>query len=331
MAREGFVIRFLQPFAVAAVLGFLAACGGGTVVPVGGIPPYTGPGAGGTPQASVRVAPAYATALVGTPVTFIAEVSDAPGRVVGYRWARSFDGGKTFVDIAGATDRSYSLGGVTLGDDAAVFRVTLTAVDDNNNVYEKRAFCWLAVAATQGVVFEDGEFLPENWVPPSDGERITSGGNPGAFRQMVGPLPGAVEPFHTYQRAAYDPASEGPIYVIDFEEDCTLIWWSSPSVPQVDSYPLIEQDGRKYVASSPRPWEVYDHCGETTWRKMRRASLGSRDFTLVAGPACNVGQSCPDFSAVGQPMRFGYQRRPSGGQGSVKHGIDNWKVTVWKR
>jgi hypothetical protein len=250
---------------------------------------------------------------------------------MGFQWARSFDGGKTFVDIAGATDRSYSLSGVTLGDDAAVFRVTL-AVLNYNKVYVTGAFCWLAVAATQGVVFEDGDFLPENWVPTTDGERISSGGNPGAFWQMAEISPGADPVFHTYQSAAYDPASEGPIYVIDFEEDCARIWSSSQFVPQVDSYLMIEQAGRKYVASSLRPYERHQiDCGETTWRQMRRSSLGSRDFTLVAGPECNVGQSCPDFSAVGQPMRFGYLRRLSAGGGSIKHGIDNWKVTVWKR
>jgi hypothetical protein len=95
---------------------------------------------------------------------------------------------------------------------------------------------------------------------------------------------------------------------------------------------MIEQAGRKYVASSLRPWERYRiYCGENTWRQMRRSSLGSRDFALAAGPECNVGQSCPDFSAAGQPMRFGYERWLSGGAVSMTHGIDNWKVTVWKR
>jgi hypothetical protein len=325
--------HWLRGLALAAIsaLGIVAiVASGGGGVPVGGIPPYTGPGASGDPQPSVRVAPPYVTALAGTTVTFTAEASDAQGGV-GYQWARSFDVGKTFVDIAGATDRSYSLGGVTLGDDAAVFRVRLKVL--NYKLYETSAFCWLAVAATPGVVFEDGEFLPENWVSTTDGQRVTSGGNPGAFRQMDG-ASGAVRTFHTYRSAAFDPASEGPIYVIDFEEDCTPIQWSGSPVPQVFSHPMIEQAGRKYVASSSRPWEVYGiQCGETTWRKIRRSSLGSRDFTLAAGPECNVGQSCPDFSAAGLPMRFGYERHLSGGGLSVSmtHGIDNWKVTVWKR
>ena len=45
-----------------------------------------------------------------------------------------------------------------------------------------------------------------------------------------------------------------------------------------------------------------------------------------------VGETCPDFSASAAPMRFGYWRISFGGPGgSIAHGIDNWKVTVWKR
>jgi hypothetical protein len=62
------------------------------------------------------------------------------------------------------------------------------------------------------------------------------------------------------------------------------------------------------------------------------ASLRATDFTLSDGPACHAGEACPDFSSQGTPMRFGFWRTSTGQVGaSVAHGIDNWKVTVWKR
>ena len=61
-------------------------------------------------------------------------------------------------------------------------------------------------------------------------------------------------------------------------------------------------------------------------------SLAPADFRLFDGPACATGEACPDFSASGAPMRFGYWRASLGNPGgSIAHGIDNWKVTLWKR
>jgi len=49
-------------------------------------------------------------------------------------------------------------------------------------------------------------------------------------------------------------------------------------------------------------------------------------------PPCAAGESCPDFSATAAPMRFGYWRISYGMTGdTIAHGIDNWKVTVWRR
>ncbi len=326
---------------VISALGIVAivGSGGGSI---GGIPPYTGPGAGSqpTPRVTVVVEPAYVTALVGTLVTFTAEVPNADSSIT-YQWARSFDGGKSFVDIAGATGRTYSLNGVTLGDDAAVFRVRVKA---SSSLYgSPTALGHLAVSAWQGVVFEDGDFALDNWIASTETkegapsivhseERIGSGGSPGAFRQMMVQMAsgsGGGRVFHTWQSATYDPALEGPLYVIDFEEDCMVMQGALTT-----SRLMIEQAGRKYVASSRRLGEMsgVDSCASTSWRQMKRSSFASRDFTLADGPGCDVDQSCPDFSATGQPIRFGYQRAPSGAPGAfITHGIDNWRVTVWKR
>lgn len=62
------------------------------------------------------------------------------------------------------------------------------------------------------------------------------------------------------------------------------------------------------------------------------ASLGVANFVLVNGPAFGVGQSCPDFSAGGALLQFGYIRDAlqlaSAPAASILHGVDNRKVTV---
>jgi hypothetical protein len=65
-----------------------------------------------------------------------------------------------------------------------------------------------------------------------------------------------------------------------------------------------------------------------------QSSLAAQDFVLLDGPACGAGDSCPDFSASAAPLRFGFVRNSqalAGVAGTIAHGIDNWKVTVWRR
>ena len=92
---------------------------------------------------------------------------------------------------------------------------------------------------------------------------------------------------------------------------------------------LLEQTGRKYIANIRDNPSVIP----TVWSNVgSRSSLRPADFNLIDGPACQAGESCPDFSSAGAPMRFGYWRISFGTQGqSIAHGIDNWKVTVWRR
>ena len=288
------------------------------------------------PTAAVSVQPPYVTALVGAPVTYSAETTDASGAVT-YQWSRSSDGGSHFADIAGATGNTYALAGVNLGDDGAVFRVVATA---SNGI--AHAVSHLAVSATPGLVFEDGEFQPADWLitpfgdanapaPIATDERQTSGGNPGAFRKMVFRLPAfalAGRVFYTSLRATYDPPTQGAIYVIDYAEDGISLQENTST--STESAMLLEQGGRIYIANVrsagvdllPTSWSAVES----------RSSLSPQDFNLFTGPACPTGESCPDFSALGRPMRFGYWRISSGVQGdSIAHGIDNWKVTVWRR
>ena len=288
----------------------------------------------------------FITALVGTPVTFIVEthataafVSNTVTGPLSFQWRRSSDGGGTYVDIAGATGATYSLASVNLSDDGAVFRVDVR-VGNGGGVY---TLGHLAVSATPGIVFEDGEFLPAIWFaspavdPPGtqtvhSEERLATGGNPDAFRRMVYQVTQAevsasvslsASVFYTSLSATYDPASQGAIYVIDYSEDCIAFQSPGSTVSNL----LIEQGGRKYLSNTTGP------CFLPTWSAVAgRSSLSLKDFRQVDGPACVTGESCLDFSASALPMRFGYWRGSYVPPGvSLAYGIDNWKVTVWRR
>jgi hypothetical protein len=331
---------------VIAVLGVAAivGSGGGSI---GGIPPYTGPGSGSPPtplpMITAEVRPTYATAFVGTSVTFVAEVISAPGSVT-YQWSRSFDGGNTFVDIAGATGESYTLTGVGPGDDGAVFRVRIQSPPGLGWGELVWARGYLTVSATPGIVFEDSEFLAENWLasPLTETsvsslvhaeEHVASGGNPAAFGKMTVQLPTSrVDVLYSARSALYDPATQGAILHFDYTEDC-IVLQSGASI-YVASNLLIEQAGRKYVSSNYRINEgvTVNDCTSKTWHELRRGVLTIEAFKLVDGPPCGASEPCPDFSATAEPIRFGYHRLVAGGSGdSVAHGIDNWKVTVWRK
>ncbi len=318
------------------LLGLVAIVGSGGGAP--GFPPCEPPicpdGPPPPPLPSASVEPAYITALVGTGVTFTAQTSNLSGSL-SYQWRRSSDGGITFNDIAGATGRTYSLPSVNLGDDGARFKATVTG----GNGVVRSLVGQLAVSATPGIVIEDKEFLPADWIvsPVADpgqlpfvhsDERVTTGGNPGAYRKMVFQLPqgaGAARLFYASLSATYDPALQGGVYVIDYAEDCIVLQPSASS--SVLSSLVIEQGGRRYLTNTN------SDCVLDRWNPQpSRASLGVSDFRLFDGPACNAGESCPDFSASAPPMRFGYWRLAFGVPGDViGHGIDNWKVTVWRR
>jgi len=136
---------------------------------------------------------------------------------------------------------------------------------------------------------------------------------------------GSARVFSSSLASTYDPATQGAVYAIDYSEDCIDL---PPGYPgSTLSSLVIEQGGRRFLSNTS------DGCLATTWRTgADRASLAPGDFRLFDGPACAAGETCPDFSASAAPMRFGYWRISFGGPGgSIAHGIDNWKVTVWKR
>jgi hypothetical protein len=324
-------------------LGVVVALGIASIVGSGGVAflPSDCPSgydcSGAVPPVPI-VRPAYVTAQVGTPVTFLAQASNVPATQLGFQWSRSSDGGAHYVDIAGATRDTLSLPSVNLADDAAIFRVTASA-----NGLSGSAVAHRAVSASPGLVFTDGEFQPTDWLatplpdstasapaPAHTEERMATGGNPGAYRKMViqlAPQAGTGVVAYTSSAASYEPQAQGAVYVIDYAEDGISLETGFSKFTR--SALLLEQGGRRYIAT---PADSYSRLS-TVWDVSQNTpSLRAKDFSLYDGPACQALESCPDFSSLGAPMKFGHWRISSGPQGaSLAHGIDNWKVTVWRR
>lgn len=337
-ATGAWTVRQIAALAGIATLGLGAIVGsGGGAVP--GYPPCGPPlcSVGPVlPAAGVTLQAPYVTAQVGTAASFTAVVSgiSAPS----YGWQRSNDGGTSYADMPGATGSSLTLAAVNLADDGARFRVTVAG----GALGSFSAVGQLAVSASPGTAYEDGEFEPADWVrQPAVGpapapavhlaERIPAGGNPGAYWHMqIQPPLGAASARVGYlsTSARYDPRLSGAVYVIDYAEDCNSVQASTGVF--TEAWLLLEQGGRQYVGNARGESAA---CSLVGWHAMRsQGSLRAQDFVRVDGPACAVGESCPDFSASALPMRFGMARQSYATPGfTVFHGIDNWRVTVWRR
>lgn len=290
-----------------------------------------------TPATSIY--PIKLTVQAGTSAAFTAQTSgiDQPR----FQWRRSGDGGVNFVDVAGATAATYTLAQVQFADDGATFLVDVRGSRDNTVLASSNAGT-LLVSSMPAVIFSDGEFDPADWSansmaePAQNGpthfeDRRAAGGSPGAYRHMLHTMtagPSSLRVLNTKASAIYDPQTLGAIHAIDYTEDCDLLSASSSSF-NVVSYPTIEQAGRRYVASHGRG------CLSSWVNNFNQLpSLGTTDFVQVDGPACANGESCPDFSASAGALRFGFERRASVRAGvpagSIEHGIDNWKVSIWR-
>jgi alpha-tubulin suppressor-like RCC1 family protein len=193
------------------------------------------------------------------------------------------------------------------------------------------------------VVFEDTEFASATWqaivtATPIDGPLLStaqaqSGGHPDAYRTMTHimqrPLDGelTLQIVHLKLDAVYTPAARGAIDRIDYREDRIR----AEAQPLQGSF-AFQQGDRLFVPNVPG-----DDGDPLTsqWTTARWTGLRADRFVVVAGEPCPPATPCPDFSASGAPITFGYFRQSSAGRAdprfSVTHGIDNWRVTVFRQ
>ena len=322
----------LAGIVAAGLVTIVGSGGGGFLCP--------GPCEGDFPSGPIppTIEPPSVTLQVGSTALFSVR---APGIAnPTYQWSRATRGG-FFTAIRGATGATYTLAGANLGDDGTKLFASVQGGFNGKQVVVDSSRAQLAVSSMPGVVFQDSEFQPADWSvatisePSSNGpthieEQALNGGNPGAYRKMTIVMPAGptkLYAFHTFAAASYDPASHGPVYLIDFTQDCHVL----PGTLGVGPTLLIEQDGRRYISGGPTL------CGSSSWSNtvLIPGTFSAADFLRVDGPGCAAGESCPNFSATGKPIRFGFANSNEGLAGfagaSGGFGIDNWKVTVWRR
>ena len=332
--------RLRMPWWRALTLVAIVALGLVGIVGSGGGFPCPGPCAGDFPPEPTMptIAPPFNSVQVGGSFAFSARATDFANP--SYQWWRAPRGGPLSA-IAGATGASYTASGANLLDDGSVFMVSVSGSFNGRQVNMSSGLAPLTVSSMPPVVFQDSEFLAADWssaaiiAPASNGpthveQQATTGGNPGAYRQTTLAMPagpGTLYVFETMSAAVYDPAVQGPLYVVDFSQDCLAL----PGILGVGPMLLLEQNGRRYIAGGPTL------CGAGTWSSatLIPGHFGATDFFKVDGPACAAGQACPDFSALGQAIRFGFANSNQGlagfAGGSGGFGVDNWKVQAWRR
>ena len=312
-----------------------------TVIAALGVVAIVGSGGGGgeiesmwvphiDPPPYVTMTPSRLTVEQGGTAVFTASA----GRTLSpptYQWRR--DG----ATIAGATGATYTLVGANLGDDGAQFSVEVTA---SNGTATSTGL--LQVSRLPGVVYEDSDFPLSNWTvsatadPTQNGpsqtvSRASSGGNPGAHRSITYEMPagvGSITVFHTAALATYEPAVQGPVYGIDVQLDCSEIGGVGGAA-EIAARAMIEQAGRRFATD-------YRLICVWGWEHYSVVSQRADEFKLVDGLACGTSETCPDFSASGAPIRLGFLTRARHGSsaspaGTNSQGIDNWKVTVWRK
>lgn len=322
-----------KPLRLALVAaGIVAIVGSG-----GGFPPFELDldGIGQWPYAEVE--PTVRTTQVGTPAQFGVRTSNVSQPT--YQWCRTPPGGGSCDPIPGATGSSYTLASANLADDGTVFRVTVN--DPKGSTF---ALATLYVSPLPAVVASDGDFADSAWAidtvaDPAVGGLAgsvgtqASGGNPGAFRQAsitLAAVPAQLRIEQIAGAVVYTPAAQGAIRHIDFDIDCKAVGDSTTNAV-IWTTPLIEQDGRRYIASESR-WSA---CSSDTWVSiLTRTAIGAGEFQKVAGPDCATGIACPDFGPGGTTMQLGYAHvtiATTAGPGTRSRGYDNWRFTIWRR
>lgn len=282
---------------------------------------------------TVLITPVQPAAQAGQSIILTAETFniDPPIR---YQWGRFT--GLTFVPIDGERNATLVLNSV-LPSQSGLLRVNVEGSKRGQTVWETTD---LFVSSLPPVVLQDSEFQPADWsvsvmdpAPPAvphTEERAQSGGNPDAFRKMSQVAPAGLQNLrllHTYLAGSYDPAVHGAAEFIAYHEDCTVV---AANGLRIDSMVTPEQGMRRFIATIG-----VDGCS-TTWQPSSRylKRITAQNFTFIDGPWCIFREPCPDFSAAGAPMRFGYARSTNNYGAtdvSIEHGIDNWRVEVWRK
>ena len=304
----------------------IAGCGGNFTMP----PIDWGPLSCHPRDEAIVAEPGRAVVAVGATVEF--SVSSGAQQ---YSWQRCAPSG-VCAEMPDVTGPSYTWAGLNLADDGSRIEVTSYDCDTTG-----RASVRVEVLPGPGWVFEDGEFFAGDWETQVFDEaggpiqvvvaRPTAGGNPGAYLDVSYELPPKTyaRVFHGASQATYDPTTQGAIYVVAFAaQSPSGVGWSG--VYLRDLQPAFRQGGRLYAVTWPL---LYSPTSAPWTTAFSRTSYDIWRFQYVAGPPCGTGETCPDFSTHGSPIKFGFMATMSSDEnaGHVRAAVDNWRVTVWRR
>ena len=147
-------------------------------------------------------------------------------------------------------------------------------------------------------------------------ERPSSGGNPGAFRQVTESFDELIIVSHWNDRFTYDPRTEGAISALDYSFDLLRV-----TALGTANWPLLVQDGNHYITGTSE-----SNINDSNWTNHARSGLDPSAFVRIFGP----GPARPDFSPSGAPLSFGYatSNTSTGPTLTTVSGIDNWSVTI---
>lgn len=143
-----------------------------------------------------------------------------------------------------------------------------------------------------------------------------AGGNPGGYRQMQHVFTGAgtITVYHSYVAITYNPSTQGAIDHFNYSED--EIELNPPFAgAAVGAGVSFTQGGIPNLVLLRPPVGAFTN---TVWETTTRMELDASDFPGL------------DLTASGGPITFGYYRANTnnGGNLTVTHGIDNWKVEI---
>ncbi|MCA8962340.1 MAG: hypothetical protein KDC38_17565, partial [Planctomycetes bacterium] len=181
------------------------------------------------------------------------------------------------------------------------------------------------------VTISDGVFSSDFWIQQNVdltlgaegfGYTMPTGGMPDTFWTMDMSLPAGATASVAwfYTATSYDPATQGAISALDFQESYRLLE-PLPADHTLASGLALMQDGRVHLLRADLfpalPWNE-------SWQASSMAGLTAGSFTMDAGVL-------PDFGAGGGPITFGIVRiatNASDFPGEVMHGLDNFAVVV---
>jgi len=279
---------------------------------------------------------------VGAPLRFSVSTDVASPT---YRWCLKPRGASACTEIAGVSGARYDVAAANLADDGALVQVVVSGSNG-----QATAGAVVAVSSMPPVTFADTEFASGDWSlvalanPPlpglaASGRNVAGGGNPGPYRLLTVDLPLEVRTVNLLGSAAaavYNPATQGPVYLIEFSLDCNNIAVARDASFSNYWLPTLEQGGRRFLPDR----NAGASCFSPGWFTRGWTGLGASAFKLVDGPACGAGETCPDFSGQGLPLRLGLAYNvelraplPAASAASAPHfeqGLDNFKVQVWR-